>query len=146
MLYPNVSFPVTAGTIATHLRTGLASWTSLTVAPKRPATMPRRFLSIRDDGGTQAGLHMVNRYGVNVWAGATTAADAGNNIAWVDAENLAREAMGLCRSLPGVGAFKSTGTYFGPIEVEDDPAFTFSGYPMAHYYFSFAAVVKGTQL
>jgi hypothetical protein len=135
MLYPNVSFPVTTGTIATFLRTSLASWTSLIIAPKRPATMPKRFLSIRDDGGTQTGLHMVNRYGVNVWADSA-----------VDAEKIARDAMADLRSLPGTGSFKSTGTYFGPIEVEDDPAYTFGTVTMSHFYFSFAAVLKGTQV
>lgn len=134
MLYPNVSFPVTTGTMAVFARARLTAWTSLIVASKRPATMPKRFLSIRDDGGTQQGMHMVNRYGVNVWADSA-----------VDAEKIARDAMTAFRSLPGTGPFKSTSTFFGPIEVEDDPAFTFSGLPMTHYYFSFGAVVKGDQ-
>jgi hypothetical protein len=133
MLYPVVSFPISTGTIAVFLRTELASWTSLVVAPKRPATMPKRFLSIRDDGGTQRGMHMVNRYGVNVWADAP-----------VDGEQIARDAMTALRSLPGTGSFKSTGTYFGPTEIEDDPAFSFGGKPMSHYYFSFAATIKGS--
>ena len=135
MLYPNVSFPITTGTIAAFLRASLVSWSSLVVAPKRPATMPQRFLSIRDDGGTQDGLHMVNRYGVNVWADSA-----------VDAENICRDAMADLRSLPGMGPFKSTRTFFGPVEVEDDPALTFGTVPMSHFYFSFAAVLKGTQV
>lgn len=134
MFYPNVSFPVSTGTIATFLRAELTSWTSLIVAPKRPATMPKRFLSIRDDGGTQAGTTMVNRYGVNVWADSA-----------VDAENIARDAMAALRGLPGTGQFKATRTFFGPVEIEDDPAFTFGTAAMAHYYFSFSAVVKGQQ-
>jgi len=133
MFYPEVAFPITTGTLAVFLRTELASWSSLTIAPKRPASMPKRFLSIRDDGGTQRGAQMVNRYGVNVWADSA-----------VDAEKIARDAMTALRRLPGTGPFKSSTNFFGPTEIEDDPAFTFGGVPMSHFYFSFAAVVKGS--
>lgn len=135
MLYPIMEYPITTGLIATFLRTELAAWSSLIVAPKRPATMPRRFLSIRDDGGTQAGARIRNGYGVNVWADSR-----------VDAEAIARDAMAALRSLPGTGPFKSTASFFGPVEIEDDPAFTFGGAPMTHFYFTFAAVVKGVQV
>lgn len=132
MFIADIRFPITTGTIITHLQEGLASWTGLSVLPKRPDPMPKRLIVIRDDGGTEVGYRNLNRYGGNVWADFS-----------VDAENLARDAMRELRTLPGVGRFKAISQQFGPVEIEDDPAYTFQTKSLSHYYFTFAATVKG---
>jgi hypothetical protein len=132
MLIPVVRFPIATGQLAAHFRTELASWDDLAIAPKRPETMPRRFLSVRDDSGPETGVMKVNRFGVNIWADSD-----------VDASNIARDAMAATKRLPGVWRFKSTSQHFGPIEIDDDPRVIFNGALMSHYYFSFAAAIKG---
>ena len=94
--------------------------------------MPQRFISIRDDSGPETGGVKVNRFGVNVWASSD-----------VDASNLARDAMASSKRLPGVWRFKATSQHFGPIPIDDDPPIAYGDGAMSHYYFSFAATVKG---
>lgn len=132
MLIPVVRFPIATGQLATHFRSELASWAGLDIGPKRPEQMPRRFMAIRDDSGPESGVMKVNRFGVNIWADSD-----------VDASNIARDAMAASKRLPGVWRFKSTSQHFGPIEIDDDPKVTFNGELMSHYYFSFAAAIKG---
>lgn len=133
MLIPEVRFPIVVGRVLTHLRTELAAWSGLTVQAKVPDPMPQRLVTVRDDGGTDDGLKVLTRFGVNVWADSST-----------DAENIARDAMAALRTLPGTGPFKATSGFTGPVEIDDDPAYTFGNASMTHYFFSFSAVVKGT--
>lgn len=133
MWIADVRFPIVTGPIVTFLRSELAAWATLTVQARRPATMPKRLVTVRDDGGPDDGTKMSTRLGINVWA------DDPN-----DAENLARDAMRALRTLPGTGSFKATSGFSGPSEVDDEPAFTFDGETLTHFFFSLSAVVKGT--
>jgi len=134
MLFPDVEFEITTGDLTAYLRSALSRWSGLTVAVKRPETMPQRLLTVRDDAGPPVGVGLIlNRYGINAWTDDP-----------VEAEQLVRDAIYELRLLPGVGPFKATRDFFGPTEIEDDPPFTFGETPLSHFYASFAAVVKGT--
>ena len=128
----DVRFPVTDGPITAAIRAALLpSWSGLIVARKRPAQMPKRLITVRNDSGPALDVRSLRRYGVNVWADNS-----------LDAENLALDAMQACRARMGPVVF--TEEFSGPYEIEDDPAFTFQGNPLFHYYYAFRAVVRGS--
>lgn len=136
MLRADYRYPIVAGDMLAAYRAGLTSWSSLTCQAKRPATMPKRLLTLRDDGGRDALGKSLTPFGVNVWADSA-----------VDAANIALSAAAVTLGFPGaVDAVKAVRDIVGPYEVEDDPAFTFSGKTLTHYYFSFDAVIKAASL
>jgi hypothetical protein len=132
MLRGYYRYPVLTGVMLTEYRALLAGWSGLSCLPKRPKEMPKRLLTLRDDSGPDT-LGMATRsYGVNVWADTAQ-----------DAANLAADALAATLTLPGaVAGVKAIREPVGPYEVDDDPAFTFNGSPLFHYYFSFDARVK----
>lgn len=128
---PPTEFDPITGDIVTHYTTELASW-GATVQGKRPDLMPKRLVTVADAGGRQSvGTRLATMIG-NVWADDM-----------VDAWNLASATITASRTLPGVGDIRAVSEIVGPIEVEDAPTFTFEGAPLAHFYFTFTALVKG---
>lgn len=127
-------FPVVSGDMLAVYRTRLAAWSSLICQQKRPDVMPRRLLTLRQDGGPESvGVGLVG-FGVNLWADSA-----------VDAANLAADALAATLHIPGtVAAVKAIRDPNIPFEVDDDESFTYGGKPLSHYYFSFDAVVKAT--
>ena len=128
-------YPIVTGLMLAHYRTALTSWTGLQCATERLPTMPKRMLTLREDGGPDDLGVMASGFGVNLWADSA-----------VDAKNLALDAVAATLSLPGVGSIKAIRDLVGAYVVDDDPAFAFGGKPLTHYYFSFDAIVKETQL
>lgn len=134
MLIADVRFPISDGVLVTGLRSGLSGkWGPLTVGTQLPATKTRRMVTVRDDSGPQENSVSRRRQGVNVWADSL-----------VDAQNLALDAMAVCRLLPG-GVIAATTTFSGPYEIEDDPQLTVGNKNLFHYYFVFTAHVKGNR-
>lgn len=126
----DVLFPITDGDVASRIRSELAAWSSLKVQRKRPKQMPKRLITIRNDAGPATDVRLFRRYGINVWADDST-----------DAENIALRAMKACRA--HMGAIVATDEFSGPYEIEDEPAYTFQGEPLSHFYFTFRATVRG---
>jgi len=135
MFLAEYRFPIVSGAVLAHYRERLDHWAGLECAPKRPAVMPRRLLTLREDGGPDSVGVAVWGYGVNVWADSP-----------VDAKSIALDALAASLSLPGVSAIKAVRDVVTPSEVDDDPSYTVNGTPLAHYYFSFDAVVKAVAL
>lgn len=134
MLRANYRFPIVSGDMLAEYRAGLAVWANLDCLPKRPDVMPKRLLTLREDAGPESQGVAVWGYGVNVWADSE-----------LDAKNIALDAASISLTIPGlVGGVKAVRDLVGPSEVPDDPVFTFNGAPLAHFYFSFDAVVKAT--
>ncbi len=133
MLRANYRYPIVQGLMLAAYRTGLSSWAGIQCLPKRADG--RRALALREDGGPDNGAGVaVWGYGVNVWADSET-----------DAKNIALDASAVTLTIPGlVPAVKAIRDLVGPYEVDDDPAFTFGDKTLAHYYFSFDAVVKAS--
>lgn len=132
----DVGFPITDGAILGELRTGLnAAWgAGLSVGRKRPETMTRRVVTLRNDSGPQEGVQSFRRYGVNVWADNS-----------LDAEKIALDAMRLCRLLPrNIESITLADSFSGPYEIEDDPAYTVADKNLFHFYFAFRVGVKGS--
>ena len=128
---PATTFSPVTGDIVGHFESELASW-GATVQGKRPEVMPQRLVTIADVGGPQSvGTRLADMLG-NVWA---------DNM--VDAWNLVSAAMTAARTLPGIGDIKAVSELVGPREVEDEPAYTFDGKLLHHFYFTFTALVKG---
>jgi hypothetical protein len=92
--------------------------------------MPKRLVTVRNDAGPATDVRLFRRYGINVWADDST-----------DAENIALEAMKACRA--HMGAIVATDQFTGPLEIEDEPDYTFEGEPLIHFYFTFRATVRG---
>ena len=92
--------------------------------------MPKRLVTVRNDGGPASDVRLRRRYGINVWADNS-----------VDAEKIALDAMKACRSPMGAVVF--TDEFTSPIEIQDEPAYTFNGAPLTHFYFTFRATVRG---
>lgn len=130
---PQYEFPISVpGDMLTTYRTELAAWTGLSCLPERPATMPKRLLTLREDGGPDSGTGLgLWGYGVNVWADSRT-----------DAKGIAVDAMSVTLTFPGEGQVKRILNMVGVREVEDDPQYTYNGKPLHHFYFSFDALVK----
>lgn len=135
MFTADVRFPVWTGDVLAYIRTRRG--VGVTVVRKRPAEMPGKLVTLRSDGGPTGQTLATVQGGVNIWA----AADGAQGAASV-AENLAADVANDFRSLPSTGLFKAV-TVSLPFEVEDDPAFTFQGGELAHYYFAFTGVLKG---
>jgi hypothetical protein len=70
---------------------------------------------------------------VNLWADSS-----------VDAENLALDTMQTLTLLADGSPFLSVGSFTGPFEIPDSPAYTFGGKSMTHFYFAFQGTVKGS--
>jgi len=130
----DVKFPITDGTIVTAIRTALTtSWsTGLTVQRKRPDTMTKRVVTVRNDSGPQY-RQAQRRYGINVWADTS-----------VDAEQIALDAMAALRTLAGTGPITATDNFSGPFEINDDPQMTVGTENLTHYYFTFRITLRGT--
>jgi len=128
-----VRFPISDGEVVVHLRSALTSWSGLSVRGKLPTTMPKRMITVRNDSGPQELSRASRRYGINVWADSS-----------VDAENMALDAMEALTGLPNGSPFLSVGSFTGPFEVNDDPAYTFGTKSMTHFYFAFQGTVKGS--
>lgn len=136
MLRASYRYPIISGAMLTQYRNRLASWTSLVCQPTRPATMPKQLLTLRDDSGPDELGVSLRSFGVNVWADTS-----------LDAENLARDAAAATLAIPGsVPGLKAVRDVVGPYEIEDDPAFTFGGKPLTHFYFSFDGIVKAVSV
>lgn len=132
MLRATYRFPIVSGEMLAAYRSGLSSWSGLSCLPKRPEGMPKRLVTLREDSGPDRSGVALWGYGVNVWADSE-----------LDAKNLALDAVSVSLTIPGlVGSVKAVRDLVGPYEVPDDPAFTFNGTPLTHFYFSFDAVVK----
>jgi hypothetical protein len=132
MFRPQYRFPIITGDILAAYRAGLTAWSSLDCAPTRPKDMPKRLLTLREDGGPDNGTGLgLWGYGVNLWADSA-----------VDAKNIALDAAAVSLTLAGTSAIKAVRDLVGPYEVEDDPAYTFAGNLLTHFYFSFDATVK----
>jgi hypothetical protein len=134
MFTADVRFPVWTGSVLTHVRSRRSG---VVVQRKRPDTMPAKLVTIRSDGGSAGQTLATVQGGVNVWAAAS-----GSQAAATVAENLALDVAADIRSLTTVGTFKSVSVSL-PFEVEDDPAFTYQGGELAHFFFSFSGVLKG---
>lgn len=131
----DIRFPISDGVIVTALRVGLAvKWAAgLFAGTKLPDTKTRRMAIVRNDSGPQDGSSSRRRYGVNIWADSS-----------VDAENMALDAMSICRLLPG-GIITATDSFSGPFEISDDPQYSVGGKNLTHFYFTFRASVKGSK-
>lgn len=130
MFYAPSEIPLVTGDVLAHYRSALDSW-GVTCVETRPETMPKRLLTVRDDGGPAGVTSAVLRLGVNVWADNK-----------VDAAKLARDAVTASWGLRGVGSIKTVSDMTAPSEVDDEPQFTFQGNPLYHYFFTFRVVVK----
>lgn len=128
MFDADVRFPVWTGDVLEVIRD---RHTDATVQRQRPDVMPAKTVTLRSDGGTTGQTLATIQGGVNIWAVGATAA-----------ENLAADVAYDIRSLPGLGVLKAV-TVSLPFEVEDDPALTFNGDVLTHYYFAFSGVLKG---
>ena len=128
-----VLFTISDGEVVSNLKAGLTAWSGLTVQPKLPTTMTKRVITVRNDGGPQEFSRSLRRYGINVWADDS-----------VDAENLALKAMQVLQGLPDGSPFLSVGSFSGPFEVNDDPAYTLGSKSLTHFYFTFQGTVKGS--
>lgn len=138
-------FPISDGVIVTTLRAALvAKWTAtgLTVGTKLPTTTKtRRMVTVRDDSGTAVGRVQPRRQGINVWADDP-----------VDALNIALDVIHIAESaLPGVklaGQVVIAGTsgFVGPQEVDDDVPYVVGNKNLTHYFVSFIADVKASQV
>jgi hypothetical protein len=135
MFDAGVRFPVWTGDVLAEVRAGLGS--GVVVQRKRPETMPAKLVTLRSDGGSAGQTLATVQGGVNVWAAA-----ADGQAAATVAENLALDVVDEIRGLPAAGVFKSVSVSL-PFEVEDDPAFTYQGGELAHFYFAFSGVLKG---
>ena len=129
----SVRFPISDGAVVVALKGGLTGWTGLTVQPKLPDVMTKRVVTVRNDSGPQELSRASRRYGVNVWADSS-----------VDAENLALDAMQALTLLSDGSPFLSVGSFTGPFEIPDSPAYTFGNASMTHFYFAFQGTVKGS--
>ena len=127
----DVLFPVADGAVVSRIRSELTAWSGLVVQRQRPTVMPKRLVTVRNDGGPVEDVRSLRRYGVNVWADDP-----------LDAEKIALAAMRACRAR--MGPVVHTDQFSGPYEIPDDPAFTFAGKTLSHFYFTFRAVVRGT--
>lgn len=134
MFTADVRFPVWTGPVLDHVR---ARRSGVVVQRKRPAVMPAKLVTIRSDGGSAGQTLASVQGGVNVWAAAS-----GTSSAATVAENLALDVVADIRALPAAGVLKSVDVSL-PFEVEDDPAFTYAGGELAHFYFAFSGVLKG---
>ena len=128
-----VRFPISDGEVVAALKAALTGWSGLTVQPKLPATMTKRVATVRNDSGPQELSRASRRYGINVWADSS-----------VDAENMALDAMEGLTELADGSPFLSVGSFTGPFEIPDDPAYTFGSTSMTHFYFTFQGTVKGS--
>lgn len=136
MFRPLYRFPIVTGDMLAAYRLGLTTWTQLQCLPQRPKDMPKRLLTLREDGGPDSGTGIgLWGYGVNVWADSAA-----------DAKNIALDAAAVTLEMAGMSAIKGIRDLVGPYEVDDDPSFTFSGVPLSHFYFSFDAAVKASAL
>lgn len=135
MLVYNVKFGTTDGLVVTKIRSSLSAFASgLTVQRTLPETKTRRMATVRNDSGPENGTLSFRRYGVNVWADSST-----------DAENMAHVAMAGLRTLPGTDSIKSTDSFSGPFEVEEDVPIVVGGKTLTHFYFAFRLAAKGVQ-
>ena len=128
-----VRFPISDGKVVSVLKAALSGWSGLSGGGKLPATMTKRVFTVRNDSGPQELSRASRRYGVNVWADSS-----------VDAENLALDAMEGLTALADGSPFLTVGSFTGPFEVNDDPAYTFESTSMTHFYFAFQGTVKGS--
>lgn len=128
---PETEFSPITGDIVAHFTLELASWSAV-VQGKRPDVLPKRLVTVADLAGPQSSGTRLADVVVNVWADSM-----------VDAWSIASEAMTAARSLPGVGDIKAVSGLVGPREVEDEPELTYQGAPLAHFFFTFTALVKG---
>lgn len=135
MFVANVRFPVWTGDVLAFVRA--ARGPGVTVQRKRPITMPAKLVTVRSDGGSSGRTLATVQGGVNVWAVGVGGSDPSTV-----AEELARDVAADLRVLPLSGVFKSV-TVSEPFEVEDEPAFTYAGSPLSHFYFAFSGVLKG---
>ena len=127
-----VRFPISDGAVVLALKGALTSWTGLKVQPKLPDVMTKRVITVRNDSGPQELSRASRRYGINVWADNS-----------VEAENLALDAMEGLTALANGSPFLSVGSFTGPFEIPDSPAYTFGNASMTHFYFAFQGTVKG---
>lgn len=136
MFVYDVTFPHTDALILEAFETALTTDYSdgLTVQPDRPATMTRRVVTLRNDGGPQ-GRQLDRGYGANLWADTL-----------VDAMNMARVCASVARGLPGTYPFSRAFAFTDPVRIDDDPQFTaqVSGKTksLEHVYFTFTVGVK----
>ena len=128
-----VRFPISDGAVVVALKGGLTGWTGLTVQPELPDVMTKRVVTVRNDSGPQELSRASRRYGINVWADNS-----------VEAENLALDAMEGLTALANGSPFLSVGSFTGPFEIPDSPAYTFGSTSMTHFYFAFQGTVKGS--
>ena len=128
-----VRFPISDGAVVLALTGALTSWAGLTVQPKLPDVMTKRVITVRNDSGPQELSRASRRYGINVWADSS-----------VEAENLALDAMEGLTALADGSPFLSVGSFTGPFEIPDSPAYTFGTTSMTHFYFAFQGTVKGS--
>lgn len=133
MFNPPATFSPVEGHLLGHWRSALASWAPISVTRKRPPTMPKRLLTLRDDSGPHRQGTALLDQGVNVWADDP-----------VDAKSICFDAIAALRDISGVGNLVTTSDVVGPREVDDEPAFTYQGMPLHHYYFSFAVLVRAS--
>lgn len=138
MLRRDQSWPSTDGGMVDLLRAELTAWSDgLTVGRKRPQTMTRRVITVRNDGGPSAGKLSLRRYGVNVWADNDLTNNSGDPAK--KAEELALKCMSILSPVVDPDSFT------GPFEVEDDPAYVVNGKQLGHYYFTFGLSVRAVQ-
>jgi hypothetical protein len=128
-----VRFPISDGKVVSVLKAALSGWSGLSGGGKLPAIMTKRVFTVRNDSGPQELSRASRRYGINVWADSS-----------VDAENLALDAMEGLTALADGSPLLSVGSFTGPFEVNDDPAYTFGSTSMTHFYFAFQGTVKGS--
>lgn len=126
---PSIVDPV-VGLVLNHYRAELAVW-DVTCAGERPTVFPQRMLTVAEYSPITELGHAIRRFPVNVWA---------------ETKPITRDLIGAAMSatwhLPGVGPIRGVTDVTGPDPVNDDPAFTYQGSPLFHYYFTFAVVVK----
>lgn len=133
----DVKFPGTDGVVVSNIRTRLVAngfATGLTVQRKRPDTMTKRVVTVRNDSGPQDLTRSMRRYGVNGWSDDSD-----------DCEKMLLEAMAGLRLIPGTGSIVLADSFTGPFEIEDDPQITVGGKNLYHFYCALRVGVKGAK-
>lgn len=136
-------FPSTDGKIITALRAGLIArgWgTGLTVARKVPTAKTRRMATVRNDSGPQEISRSIRRYGVNVWCDNSTAGEDPSK----DAELMALDAMSVLQTIADGEPIARAYDFAGPYEIEDETPYVVGTKNLAHFYFTFTCLVRGT--
>jgi hypothetical protein len=97
-------------------------------------------VTLRNDSGPVEMSRSIRRYGVNLWCDNSVDGEAPS----LDCERFALDAMSVLQTVADGAPIARLYNFSGPYEVDDEMPYVVAGKQLAHFYFAFTALVRGT--